>query len=146
MWVRPVDWEDPLEEAILLQYSCLENSLTEEPGGLQSTGSQGAGHDWNDLTHTHRHYFTYFIASNSVITKYEIFTEIFGPTLLKTAASKWKTWGWSYASWVETVPWFSSVLPKLDPTAGIRNSKGRQLAPVILKMHILIKCQQVFHN
>ena len=29
-----------------LQYSCLEIPWTEEPGGLQSTGSQGAGHDW----------------------------------------------------------------------------------------------------
>ena len=29
-----------------LQYSCLENPSTEEPGGLQSTGSQRVGHDW----------------------------------------------------------------------------------------------------
>jgi len=29
-----------------LQYSCLENPMTEEPGGLQSTGSQRVGHDW----------------------------------------------------------------------------------------------------
>ena len=28
-----------------LQYSCLENSWTEEPGGLQSMGSQRVGHD-----------------------------------------------------------------------------------------------------
>ena len=28
-----------------LQYSCLENSWTEEPGGLQSMGSQKVGHD-----------------------------------------------------------------------------------------------------
>ena len=28
-----------------LQYCCLENFVTEEPGGLQSTGSQRAGHD-----------------------------------------------------------------------------------------------------
>ena len=28
-----------------LQYSCLENPWTEEPGGLQSTGSQRIGHD-----------------------------------------------------------------------------------------------------
>ena len=29
-----------------LQYSCLEIPRTEEPGGLQSTGSQRMGHDW----------------------------------------------------------------------------------------------------
>ena len=27
------------------QYSCLENPRTEEPGGLQSIGSQKVGHD-----------------------------------------------------------------------------------------------------
>ena len=27
-----------------LQYSCLENSMTEEPGGLQSLGLQRVGH------------------------------------------------------------------------------------------------------
>ena len=29
----------------LLQYSCLENPWTEEPGGLQSMGSQRVKHD-----------------------------------------------------------------------------------------------------
>ena len=29
----------------LLQYSCLGNPMTEEPGGLQSTGSQRVGHN-----------------------------------------------------------------------------------------------------
>ena len=29
----------------LLQYSCLGNPWTEEPGGLQSMGSQRVGHD-----------------------------------------------------------------------------------------------------
>ena len=28
-----------------LQYSCLENSMEEEPGGLQSMRLQGVGHD-----------------------------------------------------------------------------------------------------
>ena len=28
-----------------LQYSCLENPMMEEPGGLQSMGSQRVGHD-----------------------------------------------------------------------------------------------------
>ena len=28
-----------------LQYSCLENPMGEEPGGLQSMGSQRVGHD-----------------------------------------------------------------------------------------------------
>ena len=33
-----------------LQYSCLENPMTEEPGGLQSIGLQRVGHDWAIFT------------------------------------------------------------------------------------------------
>ena len=44
-WVQSLGWEDPLEKGIPLQYSCLENSMDREPGGLQSVGSQGVGHD-----------------------------------------------------------------------------------------------------
>jgi len=29
-----------------LLHSCLENPMDEKPGGLQSTGSQRVGHDW----------------------------------------------------------------------------------------------------
>ena len=36
-----------------LQYSCLENPMAEEPGGLQSMGSQRVRHDWGNLAHTH---------------------------------------------------------------------------------------------
>ena len=42
--VRFLGWEDPQEKenGNPFQYSCLENSIpwTEEPGGLQSMGSQ----------------------------------------------------------------------------------------------------------
>ena len=34
-----------VRNAYSLQYSCLEIPWTEEPGGLQSIGSQRAGHD-----------------------------------------------------------------------------------------------------
>ena len=34
-----------------LQYSCLGNPCTEEPGGLQSMGLQRVGHDWSNLAH-----------------------------------------------------------------------------------------------
>ena len=36
-----------------LQYSCLEDPWTEEPGGLQTTGSQRVRRDWSDLARTH---------------------------------------------------------------------------------------------
>ena len=35
-----------------LQYSCLENPMEEEPGGLQSIGSLRVGQDQRELTRT----------------------------------------------------------------------------------------------
>ena len=32
-----------------LQYSCLENPMDREPGGLQSIGLHRVGHDWSDV-------------------------------------------------------------------------------------------------
>ena len=41
-WVRSLGWEDPLEESMATHSSILAWRIpwTEEPGGLQSTGSQ----------------------------------------------------------------------------------------------------------
>ena len=45
--VRFLGWEDPLEKEIATHSSVLAWDIpwTEEPGGLQSTGLQRAGHD-----------------------------------------------------------------------------------------------------
>ena len=42
-WVRSLDWDDALEEVMATHSSILAWRIpqTEEPGGLQSTGSQG---------------------------------------------------------------------------------------------------------
>ena len=41
-WVQLLDWEDPLEEGMAIHSSILAWRIpwTEEPGGLQSMGSQ----------------------------------------------------------------------------------------------------------
>ena len=46
-WVRSLDWEDPLEKEMVTHSSILAWRIpwTEEPGGLQSTGSQRVRHD-----------------------------------------------------------------------------------------------------
>ena len=46
-WIRSQGWEDPLEKGIATHSSILawRISWTEEPGGLQSMGSQSVGHD-----------------------------------------------------------------------------------------------------
>ena len=45
--VRPLGWEDALEKEMATHSSILAWRIpwTEEPGGLQSTGSQRVGHD-----------------------------------------------------------------------------------------------------
>ena len=44
-WVRSLGWEDPLEKEMATHSSILAWIIpwTEEPGGLQSTGSQRVG-------------------------------------------------------------------------------------------------------
>ena len=46
-WVRSLVWEDPLEEKMATHSSILAWRIpwTEEPGKLQSMGSQRVGHD-----------------------------------------------------------------------------------------------------
>ena len=49
-WVRFLGQEDPLEEGMTTHSSILAWRIpwTEEPGGLQSTGSQSVRHDLSD--------------------------------------------------------------------------------------------------
>ena len=46
-WVRSLSWEDPLEKEMAPHSSILAWKIpwTEEPGRLQSMGSQRVGHD-----------------------------------------------------------------------------------------------------
>ena len=47
-WVWSLGWEDPLEKGMAIHSSILAWRIpwTEEPGRLQSVGSQRVGHDW----------------------------------------------------------------------------------------------------
>ena len=55
MQVRSLGRGDPLEEGMATHSSTLTWRIpgTEEPGGLQSMGSQRVGHDRSDLALTH---------------------------------------------------------------------------------------------
>ena len=46
-WVQSLGWEDPLEKGVATHSGTLAWKIprTEKPGRLQSTGSQGVGHD-----------------------------------------------------------------------------------------------------
>ena len=52
-WVQSVDWKDPMEKGMATHSSILAWRIprTQEPGRLQSVGSQSVGHDW--VTHIH---------------------------------------------------------------------------------------------
>ena len=54
MQVQSLRWEDPLEKEMATHSSILAWRIpwTEEPGGLQSIGSQRVGYDKRDLAHT----------------------------------------------------------------------------------------------
>ena len=58
--VWSLSWEDPLEKGMATHSSILAWRIpwTENPGRLQSMGSQRIGHDW--ATNTHTHYYTYY--------------------------------------------------------------------------------------
>ena len=64
MWVWSLSQEDPMEKEMATHSSILswEIPWTEEPGGLQSTGSQRVRHNWvhaHTHTHTHTHKLSY---------------------------------------------------------------------------------------
>ena len=44
-WFLSLGWEDPLEEGMASVFLPGESPWTEEPGGLQSMGSQKVGQD-----------------------------------------------------------------------------------------------------
>ena len=55
MQVQSLSWEDPLEKGMVTHSNILAWRIpqTEEPGGLQSMGSQRVGHDFaTDHAHT----------------------------------------------------------------------------------------------
>ena len=55
VWVQSLGWEDALEEEMAAHSNILAWRIpwTEEPGRLQSIGSQRVAHDSSDLAHTH---------------------------------------------------------------------------------------------
>ena len=57
MWLQSLGQEDPLEEGMANHSSILIWRIpwTEEPGELQSMGSQRVRNDWKNLAHVEKH-------------------------------------------------------------------------------------------
>ena len=75
MWVRSLGCEDSVGwegNGNPLQYTCLENPMDKEPGGLQSIGSQSQKQlKWlNTHTHTHTQFSSYQVGNRSIKTWY----------------------------------------------------------------------------
>ena len=81
MQVQPLGWEDPLEEGVATHDNILacRISWTEEPGRLQSMGSQRAGHDRSNLAHMlgedGKHILSWKGSAHSLLFYYEAFKE-----------------------------------------------------------------------
>ena len=90
MWVQSLGQEDSLEKGMINHSSTLAWRIpwTEEPGGLQSMGSQRVGHDWVTNTHTQ----TLFWASQVVLVVKN----------LSASARDINTW---FDPWVRKIPW-----------------------------------------
>ena len=62
-WVWFLGWKDPLEEGLSTHSIILawRNQWIEEPGGIQSIGSQRVRHDWRDWAHMHMWSYYHFL-------------------------------------------------------------------------------------
>ena len=74
-WVRSLGWEDPLEKEMAIHSSTIAWKIPwkEEPGRLQSLGSQRVGHDW-----AHFHFQDPDVASDLTLTSHRT-TALGGP-------------------------------------------------------------------
>ena len=75
MWVRSQGWEDTLEKKMATHYSIFawEIPWTEEPGGLQSIGSQRVEHDLVTKQQQQQYFIMYIyhiILIHSAISEY----------------------------------------------------------------------------
>ena len=115
---------------------------TEEPGGLQSIGSQRVRHDWSDLARTHA-----WPAKLIKLTIWSFMGKLCQPLFHVH-------WGFAFAQWCAARRWTclgqrTSVIKQLGrggPGEAWKAFKGA-LAIVIgcLQIKLLFACSQVFH-
>ena len=98
-WVQSLGWEDPLEKEMATHPSTLAWRIpwTEEPGRLQSLGSQRVGRDWATERHITSHVLHMSVhnpesKTQSFLVKYQV-----GSMILNV----WKKYLFTDAIWVE---------------------------------------------
>ena len=85
-WVWSLGWEDPLEKGTHSSSLAWRIPRTEEPGRLQSTGSQRVGHDWVTFTF---HFFLHVTVRSDAAWRLPTFKLWWPPT----AVGRPPTWG-----------------------------------------------------
>ena len=100
-WVQFLGWEDPLEKGIATHSSILAWRMpqTEEPGELQSMGSQRVRHDWGSHTHTH-------ILNLYIVKREQLPTPVFWSGEfhgLCTAHGVAKSWTWLTFTYIKHI-------------------------------------------
>ena len=94
-WVQSLGWEDPLEKEMAIHSRTIawKISWTEEPGRLQSMGSQRVGHDWVTSLHL-------YIKTKYVGGKTKVKNDSFVIYTISNSEEVWVTIGhWYSASW-----------------------------------------------
>ena len=88
-WVWSLGWEDPLEKKMATHSSILAWRIpcTEEPGGLQSMGSQRVRHDWETKTYWKR------LENSSRKTEYTAYHSPEENTVVPTGTAKKRSGG-----------------------------------------------------
>ena len=99
MLVRSLVWEYPLEKEMATHSSILvwEFPCTEEPGGLQSKGSQRVGHNWAYThTHTHTHTTLHSMCNSEINSKWFIDLHVWAKTIYLLEEHIWRKSLWSW--------------------------------------------------
>ena len=100
--VRALGWEDPLEKEMAIHSSTVAWKIpwTEEPGRLQSMGSQRVGHDWATSLSLSSNMISYLGISSSVLCKFE--SEVGGTAQLHLTASETQMQMNTFRDWWES--------------------------------------------
>ena len=105
-WGSNLSCEDPLEEGIATHSNILAWRIpwTENPGRLQSMGSQRVGHKWATNTYIHKHTHRSSSISGFPFVSYLFSQAIEGSRFLPSSVS----WGWHLDSintiWIVSYP------------------------------------------
>ena len=138
MWVQSLDGEDPLEEGMATHSSILAWRIPgmEEPGRLQSTGLQRAGHDWaTKLACMHEQLFvshTYIMNPNKNSGHW---------------SSDLLPWFSSFQSlsdvWLFVTPWIAAHQASLSITNSWSLTKPMSIESVMPSNHLVL-CRPLF--